>query len=83
MPRMTCFITFFYHMAVSVLTKINFLKLENLCMLLSKSKHASYADHIDTPHDLLHHYFPPPGDVRAHHNQLLEVGELFCVIYLA
>ena len=45
-------------------------------MRLAKSKCASHADQFDTPHDLLHHYFPPHGGVRAHHDQLLEAGEL-------
>ena len=33
MPHMTYFMTTLHLMAVSVVTKINFLKLENLCML--------------------------------------------------
>ena len=75
-PRMTYFITTLHLMTVSVLTMINFLKFRNFFMRLAKSKCASHADQFDTPHDLLHHYFPPHGGVRAHHDQLLEAGEL-------
>ena len=81
-PHMTYFITTLLLMAVSVLTKVNFLKLEDLCMWLTWSNCASHAHQFDTTYDLLHHYSNPHGNVRAHQGQLLEVGELVHVTNL-
>ena len=77
---MTYFITTLHLMAVSMLTKINTLKLGNLCMWLPKSECVSYADHIDTPHDLLYHYFAPHGSVRANHDKVDELEVALQVI---
>ena len=82
-PHMTYFITTLLLMAVSVLTKVNFLKLEDLCMWLTWSNCPSHADQFDTPYDLLHHYSNPHGNVRAHQGQLLEVEELVHVTHVA
>ena len=73
---MNYFITTLHLMAVSLPTKINFLNLGNLCIRHTRFNCASHADHFDTPHDPLHHYFAPHDSVLAHQDQLLELGEL-------
>ena len=82
-PHMTFFIPTFHLMAVSMLTQINFWKLEYMCMSLTSSNCTSHADHFNTPHDLLHLYFTPHGSARAHQDPLLEVGVLVPVTHLA
>ena len=81
-PHMTYFITTLLLMALYVLTKVNVMKLGDFCMWLTWSNRASQAGQFDTPHDLPYHYFPPHGGVRAHHDQLFQVGELVHVTNL-
>ena len=73
-----CYMTYFntasHFMAMSVATKINFLGLENFCMLFIASTLPRHADRLDVLHDLLPHCFTLHGHVRGHQDQLLGVG---------
>ena len=80
-----CYMTYFntasHFMAMSVATKINFLGLENFCMLYIASTLPLHTDRFDVQHDLLQHCFTLHGHVRDQQDQLLEVGELLHVVH--
>ena len=57
MCHMTYFNTTSHFMAMSLATKINFLRLENFYRLYIASTLPLHADRFDVPHDLLQHCF--------------------------
>ena len=67
-------------MVMSADPKINFLGMENVCMIFIVSTLPLHSDRLDVPHDLLQHCFIFHGNVCGHQDQLLGIRELFNVI---
>ena len=73
-----CYMTYFktapLFMAISVVTKINFLGWENFYMLYIASTLSLHADRFDVLHDLLQRYLTFHGRVHAHQEQVPDHG---------
>ena len=80
MCHITYFCTASHFMAMFVATKINFLGLENFCMLCIASILPLHADRFDVLHDLLQPCFTLHGHVRGPQNRLLGIAAhfIFC-----
>ena len=80
MCYMTYFITAMHFMTMSEATKINFLGLENLCIIASTLP--LHADCFDVLHALLHHCYALHGHGHGHQDQLLRL-ENFSMLNIA
>ena len=73
MRHMTYFCSTSHFMVMSVATKINFLGLENFCMLYIVSTLPLHTDRFDVQHDLLQDYFTLHDHERGHQDPLLVI----------